>query len=310
MVLLRYVAAYNLFDALNMVFVSADQGSGRHAVRVWDQSVHGASCWRRGRGWPWTYFDAGLHGCWMLVTVWIWVLGVVYCVRFLRRPLAVDAGDRARRTWPLPPEAGGRCPRSGATEPPACRNPRQVATVGCLGNRGPRLVRARSISFTVLQQLRCTLQEPGTYARQSVQRHWDQVDSSERELCRQGTLPVARGVRGDVQTVDRGSGGLLGRDRRHVRVAEEVGQGAGLQLRGQRPHQVVHQRQDEHLGQRAGSALGEARRSGGDHLGGQRAGRAEEADVQAAAHGGLQVRQRAQVVGIVKKGIASACTCR
>ena len=67
--------------------------------------------------------------------------------------------------------------------------------------------------------------------------------------------------------------GFLGRDRRHLRVAEEVGQGSGLQLRRQRLHQVVHQRQDEHLGQRVGSPPGEARQPGGHHLGRQLARR-------------------------------------
>jgi len=29
-------------------------------------------------------FRAGLHGCWSLVTVWIWGLGAIYLARFMQ----------------------------------------------------------------------------------------------------------------------------------------------------------------------------------------------------------------------------------
>ena len=57
----------------------------------------------RASGWPivlavgtWIALrlEAGLHGCWGLVTAWIWILGMVYLARFLRGPLACDAGHR------------------------------------------------------------------------------------------------------------------------------------------------------------------------------------------------------------------------
>jgi len=82
-VLLRYVAAYNLFDALNMVFVSAIKGAGDTRF-VFATSLVMAVALAIGTWLALDYFDAGLHGCWTLVTVWIWALGSVYCLRFLQ----------------------------------------------------------------------------------------------------------------------------------------------------------------------------------------------------------------------------------
>jgi len=82
-VLLRYVAAYNLFDALNMVFVSAIKGAGDTRF-VFVTSLFMAILLAIGTWVALEYFHAGLHGCWTLVTLWIWLLGVVYCLRFLQ----------------------------------------------------------------------------------------------------------------------------------------------------------------------------------------------------------------------------------
>jgi MATE family multidrug resistance protein len=84
-VLLRYVAAYNLFDALNMVFVSAIKGAGDTRF-VFATSLIMAIILAVGTWAAVEYFGAGLHGCWMLVTAWVWMLGVVYWLRFLRGP--------------------------------------------------------------------------------------------------------------------------------------------------------------------------------------------------------------------------------
>jgi MATE family multidrug resistance protein len=81
-VLLRYVAAYNLFDALNLVFVSAIKGAGDtrfvFAVSLAMAIVLAAGTWV-----GLAVFDVGLHGCWALVTVWISLLGLIYLARFL-----------------------------------------------------------------------------------------------------------------------------------------------------------------------------------------------------------------------------------
>lgn len=80
-VLLRYVAAYNLFDAMNLVFSGAVKGAGdTHFVMMISvvmAMVLGLSAWA-GVG----FLGFGLHACWLLVTVWVWILGVVYYLRF------------------------------------------------------------------------------------------------------------------------------------------------------------------------------------------------------------------------------------
>jgi MATE family multidrug resistance protein len=81
-VLLRYVAAYNLFDALNMVFVSAIKGAGDTKF-VFGTSLVMAIVLAAGTYLALRVYGAGLHGCWVLVTAWIWLLGVIYLARFL-----------------------------------------------------------------------------------------------------------------------------------------------------------------------------------------------------------------------------------
>ena len=90
-VLLRYVAAYNLFDALNMVFVNAIKGAGDTRF-VFVTSLLMAVVLAVGTWVAMEYFGAGLHGCWGLVTAWIWVLGVVYLPAVLCRVRGVRCG--------------------------------------------------------------------------------------------------------------------------------------------------------------------------------------------------------------------------
>lgn len=82
-VLLRYVAAYNLFDALNMVFMSAIKGAGDTRF-VFGTSLIMAILLALGTWVAMEHFGARLHGCWILVTVWICLLGVLYGLRFLQ----------------------------------------------------------------------------------------------------------------------------------------------------------------------------------------------------------------------------------
>ncbi len=81
-VLLRYVAAYNLFDALNLVFVNAIKGAGDTRF-VFCVSLVMALLLGFGTWIGLTVFDAGLHGCWTMVTAWISLLGVIYLSRFM-----------------------------------------------------------------------------------------------------------------------------------------------------------------------------------------------------------------------------------
>ena len=81
LVLMRYVAAYNLFDAMNIVFVSAIKGAGDTRFVMYTSLIMGALLgvvtWI---GLQW--FDFRLHGCWIWVTVWVCALGLIYLARF------------------------------------------------------------------------------------------------------------------------------------------------------------------------------------------------------------------------------------
>jgi MATE family multidrug resistance protein len=80
-VLLRFVAAYNLFDALNMVFVGAIKGAGDTVFVLRAQFVLAVllcgGSWLVIEGLQW-----GLYGSWAFVTLWVWVVGLVYLARF------------------------------------------------------------------------------------------------------------------------------------------------------------------------------------------------------------------------------------
>jgi MATE family multidrug resistance protein len=81
-ILLRFVAAYSLFDAMCVVFSGALKGAGdtrfilivslvltpMPVVAAWI-GVH--------------FFGLGLMWCWTAVTLWVCISGVIYCARFL-----------------------------------------------------------------------------------------------------------------------------------------------------------------------------------------------------------------------------------
>lgn len=81
--LLRFVAAYNLLDATQMVFVGTLKGAGdtRFLLRVSVVlAVMLASLtWLCVEVW-----QAGIVGCWLLITLWCWVAAVTYLLRFLQ----------------------------------------------------------------------------------------------------------------------------------------------------------------------------------------------------------------------------------
>ena len=82
-VLLRFVAAYCLLDALNVVFVSAIRGAGDMRFILWTTLVTSpppllATWWGVARqGW-------GLLWCWAVITAWVCSLGLIYLARFLQ----------------------------------------------------------------------------------------------------------------------------------------------------------------------------------------------------------------------------------
>ena len=82
-VLLRFVAAYCLFDALNVVFVSAIRGAGDMrfilATTLLTSPPPLLVTW-----WGVTRQGWGLIGCWTVITVWVSSLGLIYLARFLQ----------------------------------------------------------------------------------------------------------------------------------------------------------------------------------------------------------------------------------
>jgi len=82
-VLLRFVAAYCVFDAMNLVFSGALRGAGdtRFILKVGLLMcpIPGVLTWIGVR-----YLDAGLVWSWWVLTLWTCVLGVVYLIRYLQ----------------------------------------------------------------------------------------------------------------------------------------------------------------------------------------------------------------------------------
>ncbi len=80
--LLRFVAAYNLLDATLMVFSSAVKGAGdtQFVLKV---SVVMATSLSVLSWFAVEVLNLGVYGCWALIAVWVWVMGVVFLWRFL-----------------------------------------------------------------------------------------------------------------------------------------------------------------------------------------------------------------------------------
>lgn len=81
--LLIFVAAYNLFDAAQMVFANAIKGAGDTIfiliVSLVMATLLGVLTWGGVK-----VFQLGVYGCWGLVTSWVCLMGVIFLVRFLQ----------------------------------------------------------------------------------------------------------------------------------------------------------------------------------------------------------------------------------
>lgn len=81
--LLLFVAAYNLLDAMLMVFVSAIKGAGDTqfvlGVSLLMGALLGGLSW-----WGVEVWNFGVYACWALIAGWVWTLGLVYLGRFLQ----------------------------------------------------------------------------------------------------------------------------------------------------------------------------------------------------------------------------------
>ncbi len=82
-VLLRFVAVYCLFDAMNVVFMSAIRGAGDTRFVFWTSL--GTSLVPLGLAWLGIHhFGRGLLWCWSLITLWVLSAGFIYLARFLQ----------------------------------------------------------------------------------------------------------------------------------------------------------------------------------------------------------------------------------
>jgi len=95
-VLLRFVAAYCLFDACVIIFTGAVKGAGDTRFILLTNLIMAPLPVLAG----WlgiTYFGWGLLWCWLVITTWISSLGLIFLTRFLQ--------GRWRRMRVIEPEA-------------------------------------------------------------------------------------------------------------------------------------------------------------------------------------------------------------
>jgi MATE family multidrug resistance protein len=82
-VLLRFVALYSLFDAMNIIFVSTLKGAGdTRFILITSACMSPPPVLAVWIGI--TRFGLGLMWCWIVITVWIIMLGLIYLTRFLQ----------------------------------------------------------------------------------------------------------------------------------------------------------------------------------------------------------------------------------
>lgn len=80
-VLLRFVAAYNLLDATFMTFVSAIKGAG-DTVFVLRISLVLAALLASLSYLSVEVWELGVYGCWVLITAWVWIAAIAFYLRF------------------------------------------------------------------------------------------------------------------------------------------------------------------------------------------------------------------------------------
>jgi multidrug resistance protein, MATE family len=84
-VLLRFVACYCLFDAMNVIFSGALKGAGDTGfvlITTLVLSLIVATATWLGVKW----YQLGLYWCWIVVTAWVCLLGMTFILRFLYGP--------------------------------------------------------------------------------------------------------------------------------------------------------------------------------------------------------------------------------
>jgi MATE family multidrug resistance protein len=82
-VLLRFVAIYCLFDAMQIIFVSALKGAGDTQFVLYVAVCLSTAMIIVGRSLQ-VFFDMGIFGWWYIMTAWIFCMAMIYLVRFLQ----------------------------------------------------------------------------------------------------------------------------------------------------------------------------------------------------------------------------------
>jgi len=81
-ILLRYIAAYNVFDAMNIIFSYAVKGAGDtyfvFYVSIVMAVLLAATTWLAVHRW-----QASIYDCWLVMTLWTCLLGLLYLGRYL-----------------------------------------------------------------------------------------------------------------------------------------------------------------------------------------------------------------------------------
>ncbi len=113
-VLLRFVALYCIFDAMQIVFVGALRGAGDTRFILWNTSAISIVFLCLGylleSRLAWKETGYALHGWWWIVTGWIFALGVTYLVRFEQgrwKTMRVIEPELATEELPTGPELCG-----------------------------------------------------------------------------------------------------------------------------------------------------------------------------------------------------------
>ncbi|HYO25933.1 MAG TPA: MATE family efflux transporter [Lacipirellulaceae bacterium] len=113
LVLMRFVAAYNLFDATLIIFSSVLRGAGdtKFIMRL---STVSAGVLIAATSAAVELLGVGIHGCWAIITVWIWLLAAAYIVRYRqgqwRSMRVIDQTHHGAAATPAGPYPGELAP--------------------------------------------------------------------------------------------------------------------------------------------------------------------------------------------------------
>jgi MATE family multidrug resistance protein len=108
--LMRFVAAYNLFDAVVIIFVSVLRGAGdtRFVMRM---SIYMATTLAAGTGIGVELLNWNVYGAWWYITAWVWALAAVYYLRYRterwKAMRVIDQVHHGHGLGPIDPSANG-----------------------------------------------------------------------------------------------------------------------------------------------------------------------------------------------------------